>query len=257
MSPAASSNSPDSAPIIDVRHLSLARGGKPVLNDVSLRANAGQIVGLLGPSGGGKSTLLRCINRLLEPPPGTVFVAGQDVTAMDVIQLRRRVGMVFQQPVAFPGSIADNLRYGPALQGRELSDAEIADLLRLADLDPSLADQPASDLSGGQAQRVSLARTLANHPQVLLLDEPTSALDPASRRHIGEMVQQACAEQGVTALWVTHDVEQARILANYLYLLVDGRILDQGAPDHVLRQQADNQHLLQRFAAGEVEGVKG
>ena len=240
--------------MVDVRHLSLARGGKPVLWDVSLHAYAGQIVGLLGPSGGGKSTLLRCINRLLEPPPQTVFVAGQDVTAMDVIQLRRRVGMVFQQPVTFPGTVADNLRYGPSLQGRELNDAEIAELLRLADLDPALAAHPASELSGGQAQRVALARTLANHPQVLLLDEPTSALDPASRKHIGEMVQRACAEQNVTALWVTHDVEQARALADYLYLLVDGRILDQGVPDHVLRQQADNQHLLQRFAAGEVEG---
>ena len=242
-------------PMVEARNLSLARGDKPVLHNVSLQAKAGQIIGLLGPSGSGKSTLLRCVNRLLEPPPGTVFVDGEDVTAGDVIQLRQRVGMVFQQPVTFPGTVADNLRYGPALQGRELDADEIAELLTLADLDPTLASAPANELSGGQAQRVSLARTLANRPQVLLMDEPTSALDPASRRHIGEMVQRACAERGLTVLWVTHNVEQARIFGDYLYLLVDGRIGDQGIPDHVLAAGTDNEHLLHRFAAGEIEGA--
>jgi len=242
------------APIVEIRNLTLARGGKPILHNASLQAKTGQIVGLLGPSGSGKSTLLRCVNRLLEPPPGTVFVDGEDVTTTDVIQLRQQVGMVFQQPVTFPGTVADNLCYGPALQGRELGADEIAELLTLADLDPALATAPANELSGGQAQRVSLARTLANRPQVLLMDEPTSALDPASRRHIGEMVKRACAERGLTVLWVTHDVEQAHIFGDYLYLLVDGHIRDQGTPDHVLATRADNEHLLQRFAAGEIEG---
>ncbi|GIV80513.1 phosphate ABC transporter ATP-binding protein [Litorilinea aerophila] len=240
--------------MVEVRRLSLERGGVPVLREVSLTADRGQIVGLLGPSGSGKSTLLRCINRLLEPPPQTVFVDGRDVTRVDVIQLRRQVGMVFQQPVLFPGTVADNLRYGPALRGESLGDAELRALLEQADLDPALADRPASELSGGQAQRVALARTLANRPQVLLMDEPTSALDPASRRHIEEQVRRSSRKDGLAVIWVTHDVEQAEHIADYLYLLVDGQIVDQGEPAHVLHAQGDHEHLLSRFAAGELAG---
>lgn len=240
-------------PAIEVNHLSLQRGDTPVLFDVSLTAQSGQIVGLLGPSGSGKSTVLRCINRLLEPPAGTVFVQGEDVTTVDVIELRRRVGMVFQQPVVFPGSVADNLRFGPALQARDLTENEIDTLLEQAHLERSLAGKPASELSGGQAQRVALARTLANGPDILLMDEPTSALDPASRRHVEETVRRAVAAQALTVLWVTHDVDQARSLADYLYLLVDGRVLDEGIPEHVLGETSDHVHLLHRFAAGELE----
>jgi len=241
------------ATAVEIRNLNLERGGEPVLHDVELVAHQGQIIGLLGPSGSGKSTILRCVNRLLEPPAATVFLDGEDVTVTDVIALRRRVGMLFQQPSVFPGSVADNLRYGPALAGRDLSDDELTDLLHMADLDPALAIRPASELSGGQAQRVALARTLANRPSVLLLDEPTSALDPASRRHIEEMVGRSCREQGLTALWVTHDVEHLEQVADYLYLLVEGRMADQGKPEHVLSVQADHVHLLRRFAAGELE----
>lgn len=239
---------------VEVRDLHLARSDVPVLNGVSLAAEAGQIIGLLGPSGSGKSTLLRSVNRLLEPPPGTVYVEGEDVTDANVLELRRRVGMVFQQPSVFPGTVAENLRFGPALDGRSLDDAELLELLNLASLDADVADKPATELSGGQAQRVALARTLANRPQVLLLDEPTSALDPASRRHIEEMVLDAARTRGVTVLWVTHAMEQAERVADYLYLLVEGRILDEGKPDHVLSEEGGHAHLLHRFAAGELEG---
>ncbi len=243
-----------SSKTIVVSNLSLARNDVAVLNEVNLEARSGQIIGLLGPSGSGKSTLLRCMNRLLEPPPQTVFVNGSDVTAINVLDLRQRVGMVFQQPVAFPGTVADNLRFGPALHDRTLGDNEIEDLLDLAALDRSLLDKQASELSGGQAQRVALARSLADRPQVLLMDEPTSALDPASRRRIEEMVIEEARERGVTVMWVTHAIEQARKVADYLYLLVDGRIVDQGKPAHVLSDQSDNAHLMQQFAAGELEG---
>jgi ABC-type phosphate transport system ATPase subunit len=239
---------------IVVRNLSLARNDAAVLDNVCLEARSGQIIGLLGPSGSGKSTLLRCVNRLLEPPPQTVFVDELDVTAVNVLELRRRVGMVFQQPIAFPGTVADNLRFGPALQDRTLGDDEIEVLLDLAALDRSLLDKQASELSGGQAQRVALARCLTNRPEVLLMDEPTSALDPASRRRIEEMIIEEAREHGVTVMWVTHAIEQARKVADYLYLLVDGHIVDQGKPEHVLSDQIDNAHLMQQFAAGELEG---
>ncbi|MCB0130218.1 MAG: phosphate ABC transporter ATP-binding protein [Caldilineaceae bacterium] len=239
---------------VTIRNLNVQRGDLHVLRDVTMAAKAGHIVGLLGPSGSGKSTVLRCINRLLEPPPDSVFVDDQDITAMDVLALRRQVGMVFQQPVVFPGTVADNLRFGPALDGRQLRDDEVAQLLAQADLPADLANRPATELSGGQAQRVALARTLANRPGVLLMDEPTSALDPASRKHIETMIRTATAGGELTVLWVTHDVDQARDLADYLYLLVDGRVMDQGTPEHVLDDSSEHIHLLQRFAAGELEG---
>lgn len=241
---------------IEVRDLNLSRSGVAVLKGVHLEARPGQIVGLLGPSGSGKSTLLRCINRLLEPPPSTVFVHRKDVTAVNVLELRRQIGMVFQDPVAFPGTVADNLRYGPSLVSRNLSEGDIESLLELASLDSEIAGKQASELSGGQLQRVSLARTLVNRPQVLLMDEPTSALDPASRRHIEEVVSLEAQSNDVTVLWVTHSIEQASRVADYLYLLVDGLIVDQGEPEQVLADESGNANLLQRFAAGELEGAQ-
>ncbi|MCZ7536025.1 MAG: ATP-binding cassette domain-containing protein [Acidimicrobiia bacterium] len=148
--------------VIETRHLSLVRGGNEVLRDVSLAIEPGEIFILIGPSGSGKSSLLRCLNRLEEPAPGTVFLRGEDITAMPVITLRRRVGMVFQLPAMFPGTVADNIAYGPALRGEALSDARIAELLDMVMLSPALADRPATELSGGQVQRVAVARALAN-----------------------------------------------------------------------------------------------
>lgn len=234
----------------EIRRLSLTRAGRDVLRDVSLQVAPGEIVCLLGPSGGGKSSLLRCLNLLTEPPAGAIFLDGQDVTTLEVTALRRRVGMVFQQAALFPGAVADNLAYGPALQQITLSPAEIAELLSLADLEPKLADQPADTLSGGQAQRVALARTLANRPDALLLDEPTSALDPAATRHIEEAVLKLRQTLGLTVLWVTHNVDEARRVADRVYLLLDGQIADEGAPEHLLRP--GSHHLTATFAAGEL-----
>ena len=241
---------------VEIKNLSIERSDVAVLQDITLTADSGKIVGLLGPSGSGKSTLLRCINRLLEPPPKTVLVGSEDVTQINVLDLRRRVGMVFQNLTILPGSIADNLRYGPSLNGRQLGQSDIVKLLDQASLDPELAGKPADELSGGQAQRVALARTLANRPQVLLLDEPTSALDPSSRRHIEEMVTRAANVDGITVLWVTHDVEQAERVADYLYLLIDGHVEDQGEPDKVLADEGGAVNLMRRFAAGELEESK-
>ncbi|MEZ4517482.1 MAG: iron export ABC transporter permease subunit FetB [Chloroflexota bacterium] len=215
-------------PAIDIQHLTLSRGGQAVLHDVSLRANGGSITALIGPSGSGKSSLLRCVNRLSEPPSGTVFIDGEDVTAQDVIALRRRVGMVFQQVALFPGTVADNIAYGRTIQGRELTPEEVARLLHLVDLSPDLAGRDSQTLSGGQAQRVAIARTLANEPEALLLDEPTSALDPNATRHIETTLTRLRDSLGLTLLWVTHDPEQAARVADHLYLLVGGRIEDEG-----------------------------
>lgn len=234
-----------------VNALSLERNGRSILTDVNLNVQPGEIVCLLGPSGSGKSSLLRCLNRLTEPPPNTVFYNDQDIHTLDVLTLRRRVGMVFQKPALFPGTVTENIQFGPTLQEKTASSAEIEELLALADLPAEYANRSVTQLSGGEAQRVSLARALANRPDTLLLDEPTSALDPAAQRHIEQAILRLRDTLGLTVLWVTHNVAEAKVVADRIYLLLNGRIADEGTPDHVFRPGSE--HLTATFAAGELE----
>ncbi len=237
-------------PFLRIDNLTLARAGRTVLHGVQLRATKGEIVCLIGPSGSGKSTLLRCVNRLLEPPAATVFIDGADVTSQDVIALRQQAGMLLQQPALFPGTVADNVRYGPGLRKVQLSDREVAALLAQADLPSEMAAQPVENLSGGEAQRVALARALANRPQLLLLDEPTTALDPAATRHIETTLLNLRDRQGLTILWVSHDPQQARRVADRAVLLVQGKVRDEGKPAHIFA--ARDHHLARLFAAGKL-----
>ena len=238
-------------PRFQAQNLSLERNGRPVLREVNMEVAAGEIVCLLGPSGSGKSSLLRCLNRLTEPPPGTVYLDGREITTMDVLALRRRLGMVFQKPALFPGTVANNIAYGPELDGRTLSPSEITGLLALADLPAGYAQRPVGELSGGEAQRVAIARCLANQPSSILLDEPTSALDPAARRHVRETIEKLRQELGLTVIWVTHYMEEVLEVADRAYLLLDGRIADEGPPEHLLGP--DSHHLTAEFAAGYLE----
>ena len=238
-------------PRFQVQNLSLERNGRPVLREVNMVVAAGEIVCLLGPSGSGKSSLLRCLNRLTEPPPQTILLDGQDIIAMDVLALRRRLGMVFQKPALFKGTVAENIAYGPQLDGRALTVDDIAELLALADMPSNYAQRSVSELSGGEAQRVSIARTLANQPDSLLLDEPTSALDPASRRHVRQTIGKLGRELDLTVIWVTHHMEEVQEVADRVYLLLDGRIADEGDPEHLL--SPDSQHKTAEFAAGQLD----
>jgi ABC-type sulfate/molybdate transport systems ATPase subunit len=237
-------------PRFDISHLSLSRNNQLVLDDISFHVDPNEIVCLLGPSGGGKSSLLRCLNRLAEPPPNSVFLDELDITGMDVMALRRRVGMVFQQVAMFPGTVADNVAYGATIQAQTLAPEAIAHLLTLADLPAELADRSSQELSGGQAQRVALARALATEPAALLLDEPTSSLDPAATRNVEATMLKLRQTLGLTVLWVTHDPEQARRVADRVYLLVNGRFEDEGEPEHLLGP--GSKHLTALFAAGEL-----
>jgi putative ABC transport system ATP-binding protein len=159
--------------------------------------------------------------------------------------------MVFQKPALFPGTVADNVAYGPQLDGRTLTADDIADLLALADMPSDFARRPISELSGGEAQRVSIARTLANHPDSLLLDEPTSALDPATQRRVRETIGKLRQELGLTVIWVTHYMEEVLEVADRVYLLLDGRIADEGDTEHLLGP--DSHHITAEFAAGHLE----
>ena len=209
--------------------------GKTIVHDVSFDVNAGELLAIVGPSGAGKSSLLRLLNRLDEPTSGSVFLEGKDYREIPTRALRRKVGMVMQRPFPFPGSVAENLRFGPEQQGRTLTEDEIQELLRDVGLS-GFAREDVRHLSGGEAQRVCFARALANRPAILLLDEPTSSLDEAAKSEV-EAVIRKIAEQGVTSILVTHDLFQARRLAARVARLEAGKLTRIGPVAEVLNAE--------------------
>ena len=221
--------------LLQLQRLTRSVNGKTIVNDISLEVNAGDLLGIVGPSGAGKSSLLRLINRLDEPTSGTVFLEGKDYREIPTRELRRRVGMVMQRPFVFPGTVADNLRFGPQQQGKVLTDNDIEELLKGVGL-AGYAAEDVGHLSGGEAQRVCFARALANQPKVLLLDEPTSALDEVAKLDV-ETVIRKISEQGVTTVLVTHDLLQARRLATRVAQLEAGKLLRIGTTSEVLNAE--------------------
>ena len=199
--------------------VTVRRAGRQILDEITARIPAAGITVVAGPSGAGKTTLLRLCNRLEIPDQGVVSYHGQPLDDLDPLVLRRRVGMVFQRPTPFPGTVADNLAVAhPTAGAGELTTA----LARVA-LDPGLLTQEARTLSGGELQRMCLARTLVTQPETLLLDEPTSALDEQPKR-VFETTASDLAAQGITIIWVTHDSAQADRVADQIYQLRDGQL---------------------------------
>jgi phosphate transport system ATP-binding protein len=224
---------------MQVDSLSVAYGSKLAVKEVSLRVRQGEILALIGPSGCGKTTLLRSLNRLVDLTEtaargGTIVLDGEDVDEMDVTVLRRRVGMLFQQPNPFPMSIFDNVAYGLREGGakrpsrRELQ-APVIDALQRAGLYEEVKDNlnhPALALSGGQQQRLCIARALAIRPEVLLLDEPCSALDPISTEVIEDQLVRLRSE--VAIVIVTHNLQQAERIADYAAFMYLGDLVEYG-----------------------------
>jgi putative ABC transport system ATP-binding protein len=204
-----------------------------LVDDVSLDVERGSIVAIVGPSGAGKSCFLRLLNRLDEPTGGTVLLEGRDYREIPPTELRRRVGMLMQAPYLFAGTVADNIRFGPRQRGETLSAETVEDLLRGVGL-AGFGDREVSNLSGGEAQRVSLARTLANRPQVLLLDEPTSALDEETENEVEALIAQVIERYGLTCLVVTHNPDQARRLASRVMVMESGCRVALGPVEEVL-----------------------
>ena len=168
---------------------------KSWLQDATFSLKRGEVLAIAGPSGSGKSSLLRLLNRLDEPTSGTVFVEGKDYRSLEPRELRRKLGLVTQRPFLFPGTVAENLRFGPAQRGETLSKEAVEDLLSKVGL-KGYAQRDVANLSGGEAQRVSVARTLANTPLVLLLDEPTSALDEVAKLEVESVHSKCCPQPG-------------------------------------------------------------
>jgi putative ABC transport system ATP-binding protein len=207
---------------------------KILVADATFEVRRGEMLAIVGPSGSGKSSLLRLLNRLDEPTSGTVYLDGIDYRGIAPRELRRRVGMVTQRAFLFPGTVAENLQFGPRQRGDSLSESRVDELLKGVGL-ANYGSRDVANLSGGEAQRVSFARTLANAPEVLLLDEPTSALDDDSKREVETIIQQIGVQQGIAGVLVTHDVAQAARLARRVLVLEAGRIVRSGMVEEVLR----------------------
>jgi len=224
---------PTSDPILRTEHLGRTVKDKILVEDATFEVQTGEVLAIVGPSGSGKSSLLRLLNRLDEPTSGTVFVEGTDYRQIAPRDLRRKLGMVNQRPFLFPGTVEQNLQFGPQQRGESLPPESIEQLLSRVGL-KGYASRNIANLSGGEAQRVSVARTLANSPLVLLLDEPTSALDEASKREVETSIQGIIRDQGLTCVLVTHDTAQAVRLAGRALLLEAGRIVRSGPVNEVL-----------------------
>jgi putative ABC transport system ATP-binding protein len=222
-----------SDPILRTELLGRAVKDKVLVEGATFEVRAGEVLAIVGPSGSGKSSLLRLLNRLDEPTSGTVFVEGIDYRQIAPRDLRRKLGMVNQRPYLFPGTLEDNLQFGPLQRGESLSQDSVEQLLARVGL-KGYATRNVANLSGGEAQRVSVARTLANSPLVLLLDEPTSALDEASKLEVESAIQNVVRNQGLTCVLVTHDTAQAVRLAERALLLEGGHIVRAGSIDEVL-----------------------
>lgn len=187
---------------------------------------SGEFLVIMGPSGTGKSTLFRLLCRLEDPEEGMIYFHNRPLQEWDPILLRRKIHYVYQTPVLFLHTVADNLSYPLVLQGKKVSEEKMLQLLEKVGLDPSFLQRPIDQLSGGEKQRVSLARSLTLEPEILLLDEPTSSLDPDTSAIIEDTISQYHKE-GHTVLWITHRPDQGQKLGDRIWILENGKIKEE------------------------------
>ena len=217
--------------------------GYPAVKDVSLTVNEGEFVTILGSSGCGKTTLLKMVNRLYEPDTGSITLFGEDISTVDVVKVRRRIGYVIQQIGLFPHyTVGDNIATVPKLLKWEKAkiDARIDELLTLVSLEPQeFRDRYPAQLSGGQQQRVGLARALAVDPKIMLMDEPFGAVDSITREKLQDELVRLHKETGKTFLFVTHDIEEAFKLGDRVIIMNEGTIRQFDTPETIIRHPAD------------------
>ena len=247
-------------PAIQVNGVDFCYGDKMVLKDVTLDVPPNQVTAFIGPSGCGKTTLLRCFNRMNDLVPGarvtkgSIIIEGADIAdrAIDPVQLRRHVGMVFQKYNPFPRSIYDNVAYGPRTLGEKRKSAldEVVERsLRRAALWDEVKDrlhEVATGLSGGQQQRLCIARTMAVDPEIILMDEPCSALDPISTAKIEELIEELAVDY--TIVMVTHNMQQASRASDYTAFMYLGELIEYGATEKIFT--APNNKRTEQYITG-------
>lgn len=224
--------------------VTLIRDGRIIIDRLSLKILPGEICTIVGPPGAGKSTLLSLFNRLQDPDHGEIFFQNRPLKQIDVLSLRRKVSMVFPQPSLFEGTVADNINYGPSLgKNKPLPGNNALPFLQMVGLEPEFLGLSADKLSTEQQQRVSIARCLANNPHVLLLDDPTSELKTEGAAAIEGLCMDLHKEKGLTLVWVTHDLEQARRLGGRMFLLDTGTIVTSSTAEEVFARARSGPEL--------------
>ena len=229
---------------VSVQHLQKSYAATPVFSDINCEIAKGEFVTLLGPSGCGKSTLLRCIAGLTPVNSGQILLDGQDIVPLS--PQKRHIGMVFQSYALFPNmTVEQNVAFGLRMQKVNADDSHkrVQEVLQLVEL-KDLAGRYPHQMSGGQCQRVALARSLVTRPRLLLLDEPLSALDARIRKHLREQIRQIQRELGLTTIFVTHDQEEALVMSDRIFLMNQGKIVQSGDAETLYTAPVD------AFAAG-------
>ncbi|WP_043931679.1 ABC transporter ATP-binding protein [Bacillus sp. EB01] len=215
---------------------------RPVIDNFNLEIESGELVVFIGPSGCGKTTLLKMVNRLIEPSSGKIFIKGKDISTIDPIELRRNIGYVIQNTGLFPHmTIRENLELIPKLKGEdpEAIEKKTENLMDLVGLNPAeFLDRYPKELSGGQQQRVGVARAFSTDSEIILMDEPFSALDPVTRSSLQEELFNMQKELNKTIIFVTHDMDEAYKIADKICLLKDGHILQYDTPENILKNPA-------------------
>ncbi len=247
--------------MIEIENLNAYYGDFQALEDISVEVPENKVTAVMGPSGCGKSTFIMCLNRMLETiedarVDGEVRIGGMNIydPEMDVLEVRKRVGMVFQEPNPLPMSIRENVLYGPKIHGTENGLEEtLKGSLKAAGLWEEVKDRldtSAFQLSGGQQQRLCIARSLAVEPKVILMDEPTSSLDPVSTQRIEDLLTELRDIYGITVVVVTHNVHQAQRISDYTIFLYLGELLEYGEADEVFENPEEER--TRKYIEGEL-----
>ena len=225
--------------IFKLENINYTINGVNILQDISLNINSIDFAVLLGPSGSGKSTLLRMLNCLNSPTSGSIFFNDKLITDYDITLLRQKVGMVFQSPTMINGTVRENLTMTQkwTKEGNSTTDDELIEFLEKVNLNSAFLDKDARSLSGGEQQRIALARTLLNKPEVLLLDEPTANLDPQLAIKILKLVYQLYQDLKLTVILVSHDHQAIKQFAKRVAYLIDREIIEEGNAEIISNPQ--------------------
>ncbi len=240
----------DYKPAIHFDQVDFSIEGNQILRGITGSFPEGKITTLVGPSGAGKTTLLKLCNGLLSPDSGEIFINDQPIGSYEPVQLRRKVGMALQSAPMINGTVYKNLALPMELQGDKLGKEQAESLLRDVGLDEKFLGRKTGDLSGGQRQKVSIARTLVNKPEILLLDEITSSLDRTSLKEVEELVTLINRKYGTTIIWITHNLQQALDIGDFTWVMMDGEVVETG--DSELLQAPANDRV-KAFVQGGAE----
>ncbi|WOV84221.1 phosphate ABC transporter ATP-binding protein [Sporosarcina jeotgali] len=238
---------PPSPIALELNHVSYGVNHTDIIKDVSGQFPAGKITALIGPSGAGKTTLLKLCNGLISPTEGKIYIDGKRIEEKSPVSVRRHVGIVLQSSPMVQGTVRDNLALPLQLRGQILSDEQAKATMEQVGLPLSLLARDARELSGGQKQKVSIARTLLNQSKILLLDEITASLDPASLQEIEELIVKLNDTGKITIVWITHNLEQASRIGEYYWVMVDGELREAGTKEEI---NASEDVHVKRFVKG-------